>query len=75
MHGTEDDRVPVTQGREVYSDLDQLGQEVEMRQYDGEQHGSSAFANLADEQYSMIRWFDEHLKNDKVPANSRAALK
>jgi dipeptidyl aminopeptidase/acylaminoacyl peptidase len=65
IHGTEDDRVPVTQGREVYADLSQLGQEVEMRQYDGEEHGSRAFANTADQAYATIHWFDDHLKNFK----------
>lgn len=67
LHGTDDDRVPVTQGREVYAGLNLLGLEVELRQYDGERHGSSAFANKADQVYSMIRWFDAHLKKTNEP--------
>jgi len=62
LHGTEDSRVPVGQGREVYADLSLLGQEVELRQYDGERHGNRAFANDADAAYAKIKWFDDHLK-------------
>jgi len=62
IHGTEDYNVPVTQGREVYTDLNLLGREVELRQYDGEGHGQRDFANAADFVYSQIKWFDDHLK-------------
>ena len=62
VHGAEDDRVPVAQGREIYADLSMLGKEVELRQYDGEGHAIFGFSNQADMIYSAIRWFDDHLR-------------
>ena len=62
LHGSQDFRVPVEQGRETYVDLSLLGQDVELRQYDGEGHGNIGLANQADTAYAMLQWFDQHLK-------------
>jgi len=64
LHGAHDDRVLINQGRELYADLNQLGKEVMLRQYDLEGHalGAAKFADRADMIYSQIEWFDRYLK-------------
>jgi dipeptidyl aminopeptidase/acylaminoacyl peptidase len=63
LHGVNDDRVPIGQGRELYANLSQLGKEVMFREYAHEGHSiSNVFADRADTIYSQIDWFDHYLK-------------
>ncbi len=62
IHGTIDDHVQVSQARELYADLQQLGKEAMLRQYEGEGHVVAKFANAADSIYSQIEWFNKHLR-------------
>jgi dipeptidyl aminopeptidase/acylaminoacyl peptidase len=70
LHGVNDDRVPIGQGRELYANLSQLGKEVMFRQYAHEGHSiSNVFEDRADMIYSQINWFDHYLKRGE-PQNS-----
>jgi dipeptidyl aminopeptidase/acylaminoacyl peptidase len=74
LHGVNDDRVPINQGRELYANLNQLGKEVMLRQYSHEGHyiGNTP-ADRADMLYSQIDWFDHYLKREPA-SNAQAKL-
>jgi dipeptidyl aminopeptidase/acylaminoacyl peptidase len=61
LHGTEDERVPPSQGREFYRALRRLGVETEMVLYPRMPHGPREPKQAIDLGTRSLDWFDEHL--------------
>jgi dipeptidyl aminopeptidase/acylaminoacyl peptidase len=62
-HGEKDDRVPISQGWEIYTALKMLGKKVEFDIYPREAHG---WGERNHQLYSIKRnleWFDKYVKN------------
>jgi dipeptidyl aminopeptidase/acylaminoacyl peptidase len=63
IHGDSDERVPVTQGWEIYNGLRMLGIEAEMVVYPREHHGISERPHQLDLLRRVLAWYDKYLKN------------
>ena len=67
LHGTEDPRVPPSQGLELYRKLKLHGEApVRLIWYPGEGHGNARNTNRLDYAVRTMEWFDYYLK-DKGP--------
>jgi dipeptidyl aminopeptidase/acylaminoacyl peptidase len=67
MHNDKDGAVDFNQGITFYNTLRQLGKEVILLEYPGENHGLVQRGNLKDYQSRMTEWFDVHLKGAPAP--------
>lgn len=64
QHGEKDDRVPISQGYELYNALKRQGCQVQMVVYPRTPHGPQEPKLLLDIMRRNIRWFDEHVKGE-----------
>jgi dienelactone hydrolase len=62
LHNDKDGAVDFNQGITYFNTLRQLGKDVILLQYAGENHGLSRPANQRDYATRMAEWFDHHLK-------------
>jgi dienelactone hydrolase len=62
LHNDKDGAVDFNQGITYFNTLRQLGKDVILLQYAGENHGLSRPANQRDYAVRMAEWFDHHLK-------------
>ncbi|MDF1503158.1 prolyl oligopeptidase family serine peptidase, partial [Roseisolibacter sp. H3M3-2] len=67
LHNDKDGAVDFNQGITYYNTLKQLGKEVILLEYPGENHGLAQRGNLKDYQSRMTEWFDVHLKGTPAP--------
>jgi dipeptidyl aminopeptidase/acylaminoacyl peptidase len=67
MHNDKDGAVDFNQGITHFNTLRQLGKEVILLEYVGENHGLSRPVNQKDYAGRMTEWFDTHLKNTPAP--------
>ena len=70
LHGTEDERVPPSQGREFYRALRRQGVETKMVLYPRMPHGPREPKQAVDLATRSLDWFDEHLGRDSVPSEA-----
>jgi dipeptidyl aminopeptidase/acylaminoacyl peptidase len=61
LHGEKDERVPVSQGMELYTALRLLGREVEFVRYPREEHGLRESAHQLDAATRTLAWFARYL--------------
>lgn len=61
LHGEEDERVPLSQGRGFYRGLRLMGKPATMVTYPREPHRIGEAAHQLDIQQRVVAWFDEHL--------------
>ncbi len=61
LHGEKDERVPLSQGQELYVALRRLGVPVEMVVYPRMPHGLQEPKFIVDAGERMLAWFDRHL--------------
>jgi acetyl esterase/lipase len=59
--------VDFNQGVTYYNTLRQLGKEVIMLEYAGENHGLARPANMKDYATRMGEWFDHYLEDKRAP--------
>ncbi len=71
LHGTEDKRVPTSQGREFYRALKRQGIHTEMVLYPRSSHGIGEPKLLMDLNQRMIDWFDKHLDRERGSSESQ----
>jgi len=62
IHGENDQRVPISQGQEIYMALKRLGVPAEMVVYPRTQHGPGEPKFIQDIGERVIKWFDQYLK-------------
>ncbi|MEX2282524.1 MAG: prolyl oligopeptidase family serine peptidase [Gemmatimonadota bacterium] len=67
MHNDKDGAVDFNQGITYFNTLRQLGKQVIMLEYVGENHGLSRPANQRDYAQRMSEWFDHYLKGIPAP--------
>jgi dipeptidyl aminopeptidase/acylaminoacyl peptidase len=67
LHNDKDGAVDFNQGITYYNTLKQLGKEVILLEYPGENHGLVQRGNLKDYQTRLMEWFDVHLKGTPAP--------
>lgn len=63
-HGTSDTNVPVGESYQFYTALKLLGKEVELLEVPGQDHWILDYEKYFLWKYSIMAWFDKHLKND-----------
>ncbi|MEQ8358976.1 MAG: S9 family peptidase [Cytophagales bacterium] len=61
-HGTSDTNVPPGESYQFYTALKILGKEVEMLEVPGQNHWVVDYEQYIEWKYSIIAWFDKHLK-------------
>ncbi len=61
-HGTSDTNVPPGESYQFYTALKILGKEVEMLEVPGQNHWVVDYEQYIQWKYSIIAWFDKHLK-------------
>jgi dipeptidyl aminopeptidase/acylaminoacyl peptidase len=62
LHGENDNRCPLAQGRAWHRGLELLGVETEMVIYPGEGHGLAKRENQLDNMRRVLAWYDKYLK-------------
>lgn len=62
MHGKEDPCVPVSQGKELFRALKEMGIETEMVIYPREKHGWNEREHIIDALERQLDWFQQHMK-------------
>jgi dipeptidyl aminopeptidase/acylaminoacyl peptidase len=62
LHGERDDRVPMSQGMELYVALKRLGVETEMAVYPRTPHGPQEPKFIIDCGERMLRWFEKYVR-------------
>jgi dienelactone hydrolase len=67
LHNDKDGAVDFNQGVTYYNTLRQLGKEVIMLEYVGENHGLARPANMKDYATRMGEWFDHYLEDKPAP--------
>ena len=67
LHNDKDGAVDFNQGITYYNTLKQLGKEVILLEYPGENHGLAQRGNLKDYQSRMTEWFDVQLRGAPAP--------
>jgi dipeptidyl aminopeptidase/acylaminoacyl peptidase len=67
LHNDRDGAVDFNQGITYYNHLRQLGKEVVLLEYVGENHGLSRPANQKDYVLRMTEWFDTFLRDQPAP--------
>ncbi|HUF51769.1 MAG TPA: prolyl oligopeptidase family serine peptidase [Longimicrobiales bacterium] len=67
LHNEKDGAVDFNQGITHFNTLRQLGKEVILLQYVGENHGLSRPVNQRDYAGRMTEWFDHHLRGTPAP--------
>lgn len=67
MHNDKDGAVDFNQGITYYNTLRQLGKEVILLEYVGENHGLQRPVNQKDYAVRMREWFDHHLQGAPAP--------
>jgi acetyl esterase/lipase len=67
LHNDRDGAVDFNQGITYYNHLRQLGKEVILLEYVGENHGLSRPANQKDYALRMTEWFDTFLRDQPAP--------
>ena len=65
-HGDKDDRVPISQGWEIYTALKLLGKKVEFDIYPREAHGWAERNHQLLSIKRNLEWFERHVKNAAV---------
>jgi dipeptidyl aminopeptidase/acylaminoacyl peptidase len=68
QHGTEDRRVPISQGEELYTALRSRGVTVEMVKYPRSQHGLSEPKLIRDSMMRNLDWFDRYVMGNAAAA-------
>ena len=68
QHGTEDRRVPLSQGEELYTALRSRGVTVEMVKYPRSQHGLTEPKLIRDSMMRNLEWFDRHVMGNAAAA-------
>jgi dipeptidyl aminopeptidase/acylaminoacyl peptidase len=68
QHGTEDRRVPISQGEELYTALRSRGITVEMVKYPRSQHGLSEPKLIRDSMMRNLDWFDRFVMGNAAAA-------
>lgn len=68
QHGTEDRRVPISQGEELYTALRSRGATVEMVKYPRSQHGLSEPKLIRDSMMRNLEWFDRYVMGNAAAA-------
>lgn len=61
LHGEQDTRVPISQGRQFYIGLRELGRDVQMVTYPREPHWIHEYEHEKDILTRVLSWFDSHL--------------
>jgi dipeptidyl aminopeptidase/acylaminoacyl peptidase len=67
LHNDKDGAVDFNQGVTYFNTLRQLGKEVIMLEYAGENHGLARQANMKDYAVRMGEWFDHYLEGAPAP--------
>lgn len=67
LHNDRDGAVDFNQGITYYNTLRELGKEVVLLEYVGENHGLSRPANQKDYAVRMMEWFDHFLRGEPAP--------
>jgi dipeptidyl aminopeptidase/acylaminoacyl peptidase len=67
LHNDKDGAVDFNQGITHFNTLRQLGKEVILLEYVGENHGLSRPVNQKDYAGRMTEWFDHHLRGEPAP--------
>jgi len=67
MHNDKDGAVDFNQGITYYNTLRQLGKDVILLEYVGENHGLARPVNQKDYAVRMREWFDHYLKGEPAP--------
>jgi dipeptidyl aminopeptidase/acylaminoacyl peptidase len=67
LHNDRDGAVDFNQGITYYNTLRELGKEVVLLEYVGENHGLSRPANQKDYAVRMLEWFDHFLRDAPAP--------
>lgn len=67
LHNDRDGAVDFNQGITYYNTLRELGKEVVLLEYVGENHGLSRPANQKDYAVRMMEWFDHFLRGQPAP--------
>jgi dipeptidyl aminopeptidase/acylaminoacyl peptidase len=73
QHGTEDRRVPLSQGEELYTALRSRGVTVEMVKYPRSQHGLTEPKLIRDSMMRNLEWFDRYVMGNAAAAKWAAA--
>jgi dipeptidyl aminopeptidase/acylaminoacyl peptidase len=68
QHGTEDRRVPLSQGEELYTALRSRGVTVEMVKYPRSQHGLNEPKLIRDSMMRNLEWFDRYVMGNAAAA-------
>ncbi len=68
LHNDRDGAVDFNQGITYYNHLRQLGKDVVLLEYVGENHGLARPANQKDYNLRMTEWFDTFLRDQPAPA-------
>ena len=68
QHGTEDRRVPISQGEELFTALRARGVPSEMVQYPRSKHGIIEPKLIRDAMLRNLEWFDRYVKGDTKAA-------
>lgn len=66
IHGEADDRVPISQGRELYVALKRLGVKTEMIAYPRTPHGPQEPKFIEDIGQRIIQWFNTNMRQPKT---------
>jgi len=67
LHNDRDGAVDFNQGITYYNHLRQLGKDVVLLEYVGENHGLARPANMKDYNLRMTEWFDTFLRDQPAP--------
>ncbi|MFN8357903.1 MAG: S9 family peptidase [Spirosomataceae bacterium] len=70
IHGEADDRVPISQGRELYVALKRLGVKTEMIAYPRTPHGPQEPKFIEDIGQRIIQWFNSNMRQPKSAASA-----
>lgn len=73
QHGTEDRRVPLSQGEELYTALRAQGVPVEMIKYPRSEHAITEPKLIRDALMRNLEWFDRYVKGDREAAKWHSA--
>jgi dipeptidyl aminopeptidase/acylaminoacyl peptidase len=71
QHGEEDERVPITQGYELYNALKRQGCRVKMVVYPRSHHAIQEPKLILDAMQRNLDWFDEHLGRSDTTVGTR----
>ena len=63
-HGTSDTNVPPGESYQFYTALKILGKEVELLEVPGQDHWVLDYEKYLEWKYSIMAWFDKHLKKE-----------